>query len=113
MIEQIHVGDKLEIISSIEEGCRLVRDNYSEELGDLLLHTFDKLITQSDKDNEAYEELLQLKEAYEEDAAIAESNVIQMRQDIEHIINVDLGYVEISDEARKYLKDALEKATEV
>lgn len=113
MIEQIRVGDKLEIIFSIEEGCRLVRDNYSEELGDLLLHTFDKLIAQSEKNNEAYEELLQLREECEEDIAIAESNVTQIRQDIEHIIDFTLDYIEISDEDKKTLTDALEKAIEV
>lgn len=117
MIQQIYIGDTMEMLYSIEDACNLVRDNYSEELGELLLRAFDKLNAENDKAykayEEAYEEARAIRDECEEDAALAESRVTQIRENIENVIGFTLEYIEMSDEDRNVLKNALEEATEV
>lgn len=113
MIQQIYIGDTMEMLYSIEDACNLVRDNYSEELGELLLRAFDKLNTENDKAYEVYEKAEAIRDECEEDVALAESRVTKIRENIENVIDFTLEYIEMSDEDKNMLKNALEEATEV
>lgn len=118
MIEQIYVNNELEIISSIEEGCRLVRDNYSVELGDLLIDSFDKLTQKNDNNSAAYEKLhCELQDA---NALITdlETELCKKTKALNEItfrltdISCDVEDIDMPDDAKEAIQNLLDSVLE-
>ena len=118
MIEQIYVNDEPEIISSIEDGCRLVRDNYSVELGDLLINSFDKLTQKSDNDDAAYEKLYDELQDVKTLISDLETELCKKTKALNEItfrltdISCDVEDIDMPDDAKEAIQNLLDSVLE-
>lgn len=112
-MEQIRIGDELAIVDSFEEGCQLIRDDYNEELADLLLKMYYERVDNTEELDDLRDELQCVRDECEEEVYEAESKTEEIQTNIENVIDDILWKMNIPEEAKDRLEEALRDAMEV